>query len=521
MPHEASIPHLRAHGTATQLVVHDKPFLILGGELGNSTVSDLGYLEQYWPVFEALHLNTILAPVSWELIEPVEGQFDFSSVDGLIEAARAHNQKLVILWFGSWKNSMSSYVPAWVKRDQSRFPRAQKPDGTGLEILSPFSAENRDADMRAFQALMTHIRGFDGQQNTVIMVQVENEIGMIPSARDHRAAANARFAQDVPAELMAYLEGHTEMLAPELRQHWNANGRLSQGKWEHVFGRSVWTEEYFMAWQFARYVDAIASAGKAAYPLPMFVNAALVRPGVLPGAYPSAGPLPHLIDIWRAGAPSIDFLSPDIYFPNFVHWTSRYTQEGNPLFVPEAGPGPATPANGFYAIGQHDAIGFSPFAIEQYKRDDRLGSAYSLLSYLAPVILEHQGDGRMVAVRAPIAFDGTIDDAPQSVSLGGYDFHVSFYQRFRAKDQQNPAAHAAMIIQLGPEEFLIAGSGLTITFSTPGGIAGIESIWEGRYEDGVWQRGRLFNGDASHQGRHVRLSSEDFSVQRVKLYTYK
>lgn len=494
---------------------------MLGGELGNSTASDPDYLKSYWSLFTQLNLNTILAPISWERIEPEEGQFDFDTVDELIDAARLNNQKLVFLWFGSWKNSMSTYVPAWVKRDQVRFPRAQKSDGVSVEVLTPFSDENRDADMRAFQALKAHVRGYDAEQNTVIMVQVENEIGMIPSARDHGTLANASYAHDVPAQLMRYLDAHYDELSPELKTHWDANGRLLQGDWETVFGASVWTEEYFMAWQFARYVEAITAAGKSAYPLPMFVNAALARPNYLPGRYPSAGPLPHLMDIWRAGAPSIDFLSPDIYFPDFVNRTAGYAQKRNPLFVPEAGNFPATPANAVHAIGQNDALGFSPFAIEQYKADDRLASAYALLQNLTPVILDHQGDASMISLRPPIASDGTLDDSSQTVSLGGYDFHISFYQRWRAKDQQNAAAHAALIIEIGPEEFLIAGSGLTITFTTPDGLVGIESAWEGQYENGQWKNGRLFNGDATHQGRHIRLSAADFSVQRVKLYQYK
>jgi beta-galactosidase GanA len=194
-------PHLRTKGTTQQLIVDGAPFLMLGGELGNSTASDLKYLQQFWPLFGKLGLNTILAPASWELIEPAEGQFDFRSVDGLLEQARAHDTRVVLLWFGAWKNSMSSYVPAWVKRDQSRFPRAELPGGGGMEILSPFSAANRDADARAFAALMSHLRTFDARHRTVLMVQVENEIGMIPHARDYSAIANKLIAADVPAKL--------------------------------------------------------------------------------------------------------------------------------------------------------------------------------------------------------------------------------------------------------------------------------------------------------------------------------
>lgn len=501
-----NIPQLRAKGTTRQLIVDGAPFLILGGELGNSTASDLKYLERFWPLFGQLGLNTILCPASWELIEPAEGQFDFRSIDGLLAQARAHDTRVVLLWFGSWKNSMSSYVPAWVKRDQARFPRSQLPDGSGMEILSPFSAANRDADARAFAALMSHLRAVDARQRTVIMVQVENEIGMIPQARDYSAVANELIAGEVPAAVASRVKG-----------------QRTQGTWEQVFGRGPATEELFMAWHFATYVEAVASAGKRVYPLPMFVNAALVRPGRKPGEYPSAGPLPHLIDVWRAGAPSIDFLAPDIYFPNFVEWAKAYAVPGNPLFVPETGRAPdATPANGLYAIGELDAIGFSPFAIESYKADDQLGSAYAVLRQIAPLVLEHQGTDTMIGVRPPVTFDGDVDDRPQSFRLGDYTLTVAFKGASpEPATQRKVEAHGGLIIRLGPDEYLVAGKGLIVTFATEGAIAGIESIWEGTFVDGRWRPGRLLNGDESHQGRHLRIAETAFEIQRVRLYRYR
>ena len=499
------IPHLRAKGTTQQLIVDGAPFLIRGGELGNSTASDLKYLQQFWPLFGRLRLNTILAPASWELIEPIEGRFDFRSIDGLLEQARAHDTRVVLLWFGAWKNSMSSYVPAWVKRDQSRFPRSQLPDGRGMEMLSPFASANRDADARAFAALMAHLLAVDARRRTVIMVQVENEIGMIPHARDYNATANELFAGEVPMGVL------------------RAKGAQTAGTWEQVFGRGPATDELFMAWHFASYVEAVAKAGKRVYPLPMFVNAALIRPGRQPGEYPSAGPLPHLMAVWRAGAPSIDFLAPDIYFPNFVEWARAYAVPGNPLFVPETGRAPdATPANGLYAIGELDAIGFSPFAIESYKADDALGDAYDVLRQLTPLVLEHQGDDSMIGVRPPVSFDGVVDDTPQSFRLGDYTLHVAF--KGTSPDpapQRKIEAHGGLIIRLGTDEYLVAGQGLIVTFSTEGATAGIESIREGTFVDGRWVPGRLLNGDESHQGRHLRIPEGKFGIQRVRLYRYQ
>ena len=555
---QSRMPHLRKQGTATQLIVDGKPFLILGGELGNSTASDLDYLRPSWARFRALHLNTILAPVYWERIEPAEGQFDFSLVDGLIEDARRNGMRLVLLWFGSWKNGMSSYAPGWVKTNQKRFPRTEATRGQGQEILSPFSAANYEADARAFAALMRHLRAVDGDRHTVIMVQVENEIGMIPEARDHSATADSLFAQPVPKELMEYLQRHKQTLDPDLRARWDAQGGRMTGTWEEVFGPGVYTEELFMAWHFARYVEHVAAAGKAEYPLPMFVNAALIRPGYLPGRYPSAGPLPHLLEVWRAGAPSIDFIAPDIYFPNFAEWTGKYVRSGNPLFIPEARLSPQSAVDVLYAIGKHDAIGYSPFAIEGANvADSLLAQSYALLEQLTPLIVEHQGRGTMTGVMPRIAFDGTVDDAPQEVKLEGleYTITVTFGNppgppggvpgnpgapgdglasaaggpsgaplQARASPSRPVTPRGGIIIALGPDEFLVAGTGLILTFAPRGPgdpIAGILSAQEGRFVNGRWEGGRWLNGDQTHQGRHISLGPGRFSMQRVRLYRYR
>jgi beta-galactosidase GanA len=411
---QPSIPRLRKQGAATQLIVDGRPFLVLGGELGNSSSSSLEYMRHIWPKLAALNLNTVLVPVYWELIEPEEGKFDFTLVDGLIQEARNRGLRLVPLWFASWKNSMSCYAPAWVKTNQQRFPRAEDKESKGMEILSPFSKENLDADSRAFAAFMRHLREMDSRDHTVIMVQVENEIGMIPDSRDRSAVANKLFNQSVPQELMSYLEQNRDALTPELRAVWAASKFKSHGTWEEVFGPGVVADEIFIAWHFARYANRVAELGKAEYPLPMFVNAALIRPGHQPGQYPSGGPLPHLIDIWRAGAPQIDFLSPDIYFPNFAEWCRKYHQSGNPLFIPEAILGPLSAVNALYAVGQHDAIGFSPFSIESAGEQARslLAGGYDILAQLAPLILDHQGKKEM----AGFLPEGPEQRAPQQAS---------------------------------------------------------------------------------------------------------
>lgn len=530
----ADLPHLRKQGTATQLIVKGEPFLMRGGELSNSH-GEPDYLRASWAKLKALNLNTVVAPVYWDVIEPVEGRFDFATVDGLIADARANDMHLVLLWFGSWKNSMSCYAPGWVKTDPVRFPRSRDSAGRALEILTPFDPTNRDTDARAFTALMRHLREIDGTQHTVVLVQVENEIGMIPEARDRHPAADAAFAGAVPAELMNYLSKHRETLAPELHDRWVARGAKTTGTWAEVFGESPATSELFMAWAFGRYVEVVAAAGRAEYPLPLYVNAALIRPGYQPGQYPSAGPLPHLIDVWRAAAPTVDFISPDIYFPNFTEWADRYTRSGNPLFVPEALRSTDAAVNNLYAFGACSGMGFAPFGIEAIGEPAAglLKASNDLIRQLTPLIAAHQGRGTMTALLPPAAEQRK----PHDVVFGGVTLSAT-YERLESpgladgvinEAGDRPANRTllpagAIVIQLGPDEFLFGGIGVTITFAapTPGDpILGLLNCAEGRYENGEWRHLRWLNGDQTHQGRHVRLEPGRFTLQRVKLYRYR
>jgi beta-galactosidase GanA len=516
-----NMPRLQKHGAAYQLIVHGKPFLMLAGELGNSSASDPASMRPHWPALKSMNLNTVLVPVYWEFLEPAEGKFDFALVDSAIFSARGHGMKLVFLWFGSWKNSMSCYVPHWVKTDAKRFPRARTADGTAQEILSPFSTENMKADARAFVALMKHIRVVDGKQHTVLMVQVENEIGMIPEARDHCRLANAAFAEPVHPELLAHIKKNAGSLTPELLGLWNNAGSKSAGTWEEVFGKSPETDEVFMAWQFATYTNYVAKAGKKEYPLPMFVNAALIRPGYRPGQYPSAGPLPHLFDIWKAAAPAIDFLAPDVYFANFREWVDRYARPNNPLFVPEVANSQSV-ANAFYVLAQHKALGYSPFSIESLEdpEHNQVARGYDVLRQLEPLILQSQGKGEMAGALLDSA------DQVEQIQLGDYIFTVRHEYSWRYAVRLGPDTPrvGGMIIMRSPDEFVIAGTGIIVTFEPRGSAgtrAGISAIEEGKFVRGTWRAGRRMNGDQSHQGRHLYLPGGTYGIQKVRLYTYQ
>ncbi|MDR0567218.1 MAG: DUF5597 domain-containing protein [Prevotellaceae bacterium] len=518
-PGAGSLPHLAKQGTATQLMVDGQPFLMLGGELGNSTAANLAGLDSVFARLHALGLNTVLTPAYWELVEPEEGRFDFTAINAAISAARAHSLKLVLLWFGAWKNSMSCYAPLWVKEDYRKYPRARAKSGRPLEMMTPFSDSNLAADRRAFAALMAHIARTDAAERTVIMVQVENEIGMIPDARDYSREATERFHAPVPRRLLDYLTAREATLHPALRAQWVANGRQTNGSWPNVFGEGPETDEIFMAYHYGLFVEEVARAGKEACALPMYLNAALNSRGRKPGQYPSAGPLAHLIDVWRAAAPSIDFIAPDIYDPGFADWCAQYHASGNPLFIPEIRMSDDNAAKVFYAFGAHDAMGFSPFSIEDV-RASPLAKSYGALRQLAPLLARAQGKGQTCG------FLLDRDSAWRAAALGGYRLLAQHVYAFgwspKAGDGSPWPEAGALVIHLAADEFLVAGAGIAITFScADSAVAGIAYVDKLAVDRGNLTTAYRLNGDQTHQGRHLRIEVGDWGIRRVKLYRYE
>ncbi len=532
-------PHLRKQGSATQLVVDGKPFLVIGGELHNSSSSDMEYMRPIWERMLALQLNTVLAAVSWELIEPEEGVFDFALVDALLQEARRYDLRLILLWFGSWKNGTSSYVPTWVKQDYRRFPRVRRQDGKAVEILSTLAEANWQADARAFAALMQHLRQVDGSDSTVIMVQVENEVGVLGDTRDHSEAANNAFAAPVPQELIDQLLAHRQELGAGLRRHWESSDFKTAGSWQEMFGSGPETDELFMAWNYACYVDKVAAAGKSQYAIPMYVNAWLAAPqqppadwpgSKKPGDWPSGGPLPHTLDLWQAGAPHIDLLSPDIYYGDFLQWCQQYTRRNNPLFIPEMRSNEEGSRNIFYAIGQHDAIGTSPFGVDSIENpaDIPFSKSCAILKQLAPLILEHQGKGELVGF--------VLNEEHPSITreMGGYELEIGLNQGFNYKTTHG----YGLAIASGRDTFIAAGYGFQVTFRPKAespALVGIAAIDEGEYRQGKWMRGRRLNGDETGSGLSWRFPplqfqpgdlfssfSKPFSpIQRCTVYRYE
>jgi len=520
------LPHLRRNATGrVELIVDGRPLKLIGGEFHNSASSCLEHAAKVFARYRALCCNAALVPVTWELLEPDEGRFDFDLVDGLLALARGHGMRLVPLWFGTFKNAHSSYAPAWVKTDQRRFPRAELASCKSTGAVSVLCDEVLRCDARAFAALMAHLRDVDAVHRTVVMVQVENEVGVLGTPRDRCPAAERAFAQPLPAELLAGLDRRRAVLHPDLA----AALAAPSGTWSEVFGRMA--DEAFMAWHFARFVDAVAAAGGAEYDLPCFANAWLVQHACeKPGEYPSGGPVARMRDIWRVAAPHIDALAPDIYLPEFAAVCAEYSAAGEPLLIPEARRDVHAAARAWYAFGRHDALCYAPFGLESIggqqdaapdgavaigapeaectpEQVRLLADSYALLQGLLPDVDACLGSGRSIGILQD-------DRNAQSFELGGFRVRITFNKPY---DLQSAAA-GGLIASPADGEFIVAGFGFRADFATlPGNDANVDflEIWEGTYVDGKWVHGRRLNGDEYA----VRLGGEP-TVRRVKLCTF-
>ena len=518
------IPYVEGTGKLTTLYVDGKPFFARAGEIHNSSSSDPAYMdERVWPALRDMHLNCVVAPIYWECVEPEEGTFDFSLIDSLLSQARREQVRLVLLWFGLWKNSASSYIPSWAKLDPTRFPVVQAPGGVlprfinGLphRIVTPLSAAAVAADAKAFSAVMAHLKETD-PEHTVIAVQVENEIGIVGCARDY--SAEEAFAQAVPQALQDALG--------------------VSGTWSEAFGPDA--EETFMAWHYGRAVEQIAAAGKAQLGLPMYVNAWLEQAPWTPGTYPSGGPQFKMHKIWRAAAPSIDWFAPDIYVDHYRQVCDEYASDGNPLFIPEVRNSADAVAFYLYAVGAHNALCFAPFGVEDMTGRNQgldeetlavlnisseamrtggsagalLGDVYQKVAGMEELIYTAHREGRI---------HGFLDggERTQTVHLDGLGLTFSFggANPFAPRPKGQTAA-GGLVIQLAPYQVLILATGCTVSFSLPEGEAGGLEILrkeEGTFQNSRWVRGRILNGDE----QYMNTFGQPAEMQLFTFYRYE
>ena len=521
---------------------------ILGGELSNSAATSVEDIDEVMPRMKALGLNTVLVPAYWELIEPTEGKFDFTLIDRTILQARDLQLKVVFLWFGAWKNSMSCYAPSWFKQDTKRFPRARTRQGKPLEIASPFSENVFQADNKAFEALVKHIS--ETGSDVVAMIQVENEIGMLEDARDHSSLADEVYKNGVPQELVGYLKKNQKTLHPWLKERFSAKGK----SWKEVFGDDIYTDEIFMAYNYAKYVGRLCETARRHTQMPLYVNAAMNSRGRKPGQYPSAGPLAHLIDLWHCGAPQLLCLAPDIYDTGFKGWADQYALPNNRLFIPESRCCENSGARALYAFGEHNALGFSPFAIDQAspKETESVTRAYALMNQIV--------NGRLMNGKSSWGLLFNQDDKERIITDDDMAITCRHYYTLpwdsRATDGSTWPEGGAILLKLANSEYLLAGTGVVVAFasayeksreaqqvlgedgfvaagsrsSTPnaqsstfnGSRKGIASVDEVSIDnEGQMHYLRRLNGDQDHQGRHVRIACGEWKILHVRLYDYK
>jgi hypothetical protein len=494
-----SRPHLVSQDGRHALIVDGKPFLMLGAQCHNSSAWP-AMLPGVWRAVESLHANTLEVPIYWEQVEPQPGKYDFSSVEVLLQQARQHKVRLVFLWFASWKNGSNHYMPPWMKSDAQKYPNIVGRNGQSVDSPSPHARAAMEADARAFAAVMGYLKKSD-PQHTVLMVQVQNEPGTWGSVRDYSPTAQQQFEGPVPAEL----------LGPEVLESLNRPVG-SRGTWLEVFGDDA--DEYFHAWSVARYVQHVAAAGKAVNPLPLYVNAALRDPlsNPRPSSYESGGPTDNVIPIWKAAAPAVDLLAPDIYLSGserILKVLDLYGRPDNPLFVPEIGSGPEN-ARYLYTVLARGGIGFAPFGVDNSEQGPAEDAASD--ARLAPLAQEYAAAGSMMRELARWGFEGRLraavereDHGEQTIDLGAWQMVVAFgASRGRRAQANTEPIGRVLVARLGESEFVVMGSLARITFRPAGGRAGRDwqylKVEEGRYENGTFALSRIRNGDETDWG---------------------
>lgn len=500
------LPVIKKENDKFTYYVDDKPYLILGAQLWNSTAWP-EMTDRFWKQAKELNANTIEAPIYWQNIEPEKGKFNFKELDHLILSAREQGFRLVLLWFGSYKNGRSQYAPTWVLENPAQYPRMKNSAGEEIYVLSAVSETNLEADKEAFVEVMRHIKKIDGKDQTVIMMQVENEPGSMWTNRDYSEKANQLYASNIPEKLAKGLNKEV-------------------ASWQEAFG--VDGPEAFNAFHIASYIDEIAAAGRKVYNLPMYANVWIRENSFQrPGEYPSGGPTSNMIDVWKVAAPHLETLALDVYhgdYPTFIELADKYDREDNPLFIPETGNGPNFARFHLYAFGNYDAIGVAPYGIDPYKIDNPndlrnqeklderfsgIADNYKLLSKAMIPITKLQGTDKLVAIGEEEGMSEKL------VHMDNYDLLFKFgYPTYKVKSEQNGRA---LIGQLGEDEFLLMGFDTKFQFRPTYG-SGYNSaefvlVEEGHYEGEEWVRERIWNGDALY---HSILPPEG-AILKIKL----
>lgn len=418
------LPYLRKTNGRSELMVNGKPFIILGFQWSCDLSSDEAYVESYLPYAREMGCNTVVIPVYWRDVEPSPGNYRLEDLRKRIFACRENGLKMGVLWFGAYKNAQLWYVPDWVYRDEVQFPRVVRKNGEIFENTAcPLGKNTLQRDKAAFLEVLKEIQRVDSEENTVIVVQIENEAGLLATDRCYCGTCSRRYAE----------EG-----------------------WKEA--------EEFTATCMAEYIGELAEAGKALYPLPFYANAWLDmlrfdRPGA---DYPSGGPNMKNLRIYAKKAPHLDFVAPDTYevsYRDFTRVCRAYAEGAGALYIAEhhTGDGSRAEKNIFYALGEYAGIGFDPYCINNNEDPvvtDKGAIAPRIHPYIdslraingaLPVILEARGTPRLKGF--------VQEDAEKNclVEMGKYAFLMEYKENGRG-----------MVIKLGEEEYVILGTGFNI-----------------------------------------------------------
>lgn len=509
--------------------VNDQPVILFAAETHNSAGTSDDYMKNVWKKLDELNCNAVLVPVSWESIEPQENYFDFTLLEKLIDSAREHNKKLVLLWFGSWKNGLSTYVPAWIKTDLIRFPRTENEYGIKSRILSMFGSDILQTEIKSFKRLIEYIKKSDEKKQTVIAVQVENEVGILDAVRDFSSPAAEAFEKNVPTELLEYLKETKSDSFMQLLKHLE---HTSDRSWKGVFGDRA--DEIFMCWNYARYINELVTYAKESYALPMFTNVWLKESDYeRPGFYPCGGPVPEMIDVWKGGAPCLDFIAPDIYTFEFDRFAGLYARNDNPLFIAETRRDKWSVANLYVAVGKYNTLCYSPFGAESIGENksfitqilhtnsadknvscemvkEYLSQSYKLLRNMMPVILECYGTDKMTG------FSQDAIRMSKHLKLGKYQILIEFYHQIDEENEFIPAA--GIIIERDENELLFIGYGYRAYLKTinKGKQLDFLSLEKGFFDqDANWNKYMDLNGDE----QHVQME-EKVTILKAKYYEF-
>lgn len=516
-----------------------RPLLLLGLQAHNSSTGT----DMIKKSIKAISLyggNVLEAPIYWNLIEPEKDVYDMTMLKDLIDETRNAGLKLIILWFATSKNGHPNYAPEYIKLHPEIYRVAIGSDKAPVASLSPHCKETLERDKKAFQHVMRFLKEYDEAHRTVVAVQIENEMGYANTDRDYSLMAQADYEKEIPSILQNVILEDTGLNNV-------ANGEPDKSTWRGCFGRHA--HEVFSSWYHAIYINEIAGGGKECYNPPMTTNVMIGEAGYEEAGrcYNSGAAVGRMLDIWKLGAPNLDYICPDIYEPvtsNYKRICSRYNRSDNALFIAESPiAGEANAINSLLAVDDYNAIGICCFGAESALNEDgtlldgarTMAITMKTISALSPLLVKYRGTG---AVHAFVQEEFA---AKQYKKLPRYHIEAHFINnknnlyglgsRINLRAEENKwhlkERGRGLLVQTGEDEFYLAGSGLALDFirrpdpmddnpylqlsSRQAGQLNFLSVEEGHFEGDQWIVDYVRNGDESnfslyvHGGQAVRI----------------